>query len=101
VRYGFSKKADLRCVPVLEGTDEVRPHFHLMIDKPDCVTNEQFHALISHEWALTRWGHARVDIKSAHNTKGWLGYIFKLRSKADYAASIDWTNVRLFTPTRV
>jgi hypothetical protein len=93
-RRGLSKTKGLQCVPVLEGNDDVREHLHLIIDKPACVGIEEFHALISAEWSRTHWGHARVDIRPCYDTEGCLKYYLKLCTKSDYAAAIDWTNVR-------
>lgn len=93
-RYGFSKSESLQCAPVLEGDDYTRPHFHLVIDKPHCVTREQFEALIYHEWPRTHWGHRRLTIEPCYDTAGCLSYFLKLRTKSDYGAAIDWTNVR-------
>lgn len=90
--YGFQKKAELQCVPVLEGDDVVRPHFHLMLDRPACIGPEEYGELIAYEWSRTHWGNQRVTIEPCRNEDGWLSYITKLRTKSDYAAAIDWTN---------
>ena len=34
--YGFRKKAELQCLPIFED-DRVRPHLHLMLDRPECI----------------------------------------------------------------
>lgn len=93
-RYGFPKTAELQCVPVLEGTDVVRPHFHLMLDRPACIEPEEYAALIAYEWSRTHWGHQLTKVEPCHNEIGWLNYISKSRTKSDYAAAIDWTNFR-------
>ena len=93
-RYGFPKTAELQCIPVLEGTDDVRDHFHLMLDRPACIDQEAYSALIAEEWSRTDWGMPRLTIKPCFNEQGWVDYITKLRTKSDYAAAIDWTNFR-------
>ena len=90
--YGFPKKAELQCVPIFEGNDAVRPHFHLMLDRPACIEAAEYASLLEDEWSCTHWGHQRADVKPCDDEDGWLDYISKLRTKTDYAAAIDWTN---------
>jgi hypothetical protein len=95
VRLGFSKHAALQRVPIFEGRQhQHRPHYHLMLDKPDCIETPEYETLIQHEWQRTRWGHQRVTVDACHDEDGWLNYITKLRTKEQYAASIDWTNFK-------
>lgn len=39
--YGFPKRAQLQCLPIFEGREGVRPHIHLMLDRPDCIQSEE------------------------------------------------------------
>ena len=95
VRLGFAKDGELQRVPIFEGREhEVRPHYHLMLDKPDCIETPQYESLIRYEWQRTRWGHQRVTVDACYDEDGWLRYISKLRTKEQYADSIDWTNFR-------
>jgi hypothetical protein len=89
--YGFRKKDDLQCLPIFED-DRVRPHLHLMLDRPQCIEAAEYADLLEYEWSRTHWGHERADIKPCDDEDGWLDYISKLRTKSDYAAAIDWTN---------
>ena len=91
---GLPKQAQLHCVPIFEGHDTVRPHLHLMLDRPNCIDAAEYAALIRHEWARTFWGHREVSVEPCHDDSGWLGYISKLRTKKEYADAIDWTNFR-------
>jgi hypothetical protein len=93
-RYGFPKQATLQCVPIIEGRDGVRPHIHLMLDKPDCIGVDEYAALIQRLWAGTYWGHEKVTVEPCHDDAGWLSYISKLRTKETYADAIDWTNFK-------
>jgi hypothetical protein len=90
--YGFPKRAELQCVPIFEGDDAVRPHFHLMLDRPACIEAAEYADLLERAWSRTYWGHQRTEIKPCDDEDGWLDYISKLRTKSDYAAAIDWTN---------
>lgn len=95
VRLGFAKDGELQRVPIYEGREyEVRPHYHLMLDKPECIETPQYQSLIQHEWQRTRWGHQRVTVDACHDENGWLSYITKLRTKEEYADSIDWANFK-------
>ncbi|MBC7832598.1 MAG: hypothetical protein H7Y62_11330 [Hyphomicrobium sp.] len=92
--YGYPKRAQLQCVPIFEGREGVRPHIHLMMDRPHCIAADEFADLIRFEWGRTFWGHEKVTIEPCHDAAGWLAYISKLRTKAEYADAIDWTNFR-------
>jgi hypothetical protein len=89
--FGFPKKAVLQCLPIFED-DEVRPHLHLMLDRPACIEAAEYADLLQYEWSRTDWALERADIKPCDDDDGWLDYISKLRTKSDYAAAIDWTN---------
>lgn len=91
-RHGFPKSAQLGCVPVFEGTDLVRTHVHLMLDRPNCIQSEEYAAMIEREWQRTRWGYRLVTVEPCYDDDGWLSYISKLRTKEEFADAIDWTN---------
>ena len=80
-RYGFPKRAPLRCVPVFEGTDIVRTHVHLMLDRPDCIQSDEYAKIIQREWQRTFWGHRLVTVELCHDNDGWLFYISKLQPR--------------------
>ena len=92
--YGLPKRSTLQRLPIFEGSDVVRPHVHLMLDRPVCVTDDGYAQLIQHEWPRTRWGNELVTVEPCTSAEGWLNYITKFRSKADYADAIDWTNFK-------
>ena len=96
VRLGFPKHAELQRVPIFEGdgAQAIRPHYHLLLDKPACIETPEFEALIQSEWARTRWGRQRVTVDACYDAAGPIDYITKLRTKENYADSIDWTNFR-------
>lgn len=91
-KTGLPKGYRPTCVPVLEGNDVVRRHYHLMIDKPDVVGPEEFALLISRTWRHTFWGHEHVTVRPCYDSSGWLWYMAKLRTKSRYPDSIDWMN---------
>ena len=92
--YGFPKRAQLQCVPIFEGHEGVRPHIHLMLDRPPCIEAGEYAELIRFEWARTFWGHEKLLSSRVTMMLDWLAYISKLRTKAEYADAIDWTNFR-------
>jgi hypothetical protein len=96
VKRGFTKHAELQRVPIYEGgrTQGIRPHYHLVLDKPDCIQTPEYETLIQSEWARTRWGHHRVTVEACYDAAGSLDYITKLRTKEHYPDSIDWTNFK-------
>jgi hypothetical protein len=92
--YGFPKRDVLQRLPIFEGTDQVRMHIHMMLDRPDCIEADCYAELIQREWSHTYWGHELVTVEPCTSAEGWLEYITKFRSKADYADAIDWTNFK-------
>lgn len=96
VVYGKSSKRfgrRVRAVPVLEGGLGQRLHYHAIIDCPRADLLNAYPQLIEQCWQKTDWGYDEVRV-TADADEGWLNYITKLRSKSDFAESIDWMNVR-------
>ena len=93
LRHGLSKNAILFFLPIFEGRDNrTRPHNHLMLDVSASVDTQTLRSIIRHAWGRTDWGHKRITVDYCRNPQGWLEYITKLRSKENYADSIDWMN---------
>lgn len=90
-RYGLK----LPTIPVLEGGQEKRFHYHLVIDFPPSADLNEVYPLIVCEWQNTQWGYGRTDVQSAYHENGWIDYITKLHSKSDIMDSIDWQNIHL------
>ncbi len=86
--YGFRKKDELQCLPIFED-DEVRPHLHLMLDRPACIEAAEYADLLEHEWSRTHWGHQRAEIKPCYDDEGWRDYISKVRTKCEPACNFD------------
>ncbi len=82
----------LPIIPVLEGGNGQRLHYHLIIDLPHSVTLDEVYPLFISEWTKTQWGYGQVHIQPCLD-KGWLNYITKLKSKIDVGESIDWMNL--------
>lgn len=89
-RYGRG----VRVLPVLEGGDSKRLHYHAVIDclRPSLV--QEFPSTVADTWRGTMWGYAQTDIRPDAD-RGWLNYITKFRDKPDFGSAIDWVNVRL------
>ena len=47
--------------------------------------------MIEQCWQQTDWGYNQVHV-TADADSGWVRYMTKLRSKPDFASSIDWMN---------
>ena len=82
----------LPIIPVLEGGNGHRLHYHLIIDLPVSVTLDEVYPLFVTEWTKTDWGYGQVHIQPCRD-EGWLNYITKLKSKIDVGESIDWMNL--------
>lgn len=94
------KKAKIReshhfaVVPVFETFADGTFHSHLAITKPNWLSDAVFETIIRDAWSRTRWGAKQIDVRPNADL-GWLDYILKLRTKKDFADSIDWDNVRI------
>jgi hypothetical protein len=89
-RYGKS----VSVIPIMEGGDDKRLHYHAMIDCPADHLQEAFPDAIASSWRSTQWGYDQIDVQPQAD-EGWLAYMTKLRDKADFASAIDWINVHL------
>lgn len=97
-RSAFGKAAQrfgkgMAVVPILEGTQDKRLHYHALIDCPGQL-NGSFQSEIVRHWAATDWGYHQIDCQQDADT-GWLNYITKFRDKSDFVSSIDLMNIRL------
>lgn len=97
-RSAFGKAAQrygkgLAVVPIMEGTQDKRLHYHAIIDCPEQF-NGSFQSEIVRHWQATNWGYHQTDVQHGAD-HGWLNYITKFRDKADFVASIDLMNLRL------
>ena len=81
------------CLPILEGGNGKRLHYHLLLDCPRISLVENYPLLINELWRETQWGYVQTDCRSDADS-GWLNYITKHRDKPDFAKSIDWMNYR-------
>lgn len=88
----FGKR--IPCFVVMEGDSVHRHHLHLLIDKPQRFSLEQFTEVVRDSWSKTPFGHNEIDAKPVRD-QGWLRYILKRRSKTDFTSSIDWENTHL------
>jgi hypothetical protein len=82
-------------IPVLEQNASGRFHYHLAINRPEVLSNNEFDALVRVFWLRTHWGHREIDCGPADS--GWLYYVAKEYSKATYDLSFDWENFH-YTP---
>lgn len=80
-------------IPVLEGGQFKRLHYHLAIDCPRDNLKEEFPQLVQRLWSRTQWGYDEVDIQ-ADADNGWISYMTKFRDKHSLEYAIDWTNLR-------
>lgn len=92
--YGTSSKRfgrRVRAIPVLEGGAGLRLHYHAMIDCPREELATVYPQMIEQCWQQTDWGYDQVHVTTGADL-GWVRYMTKLRSKRDFACSIDWMN---------
>lgn len=89
----FNKRVPL--IPVLEGGNGKRLHYHCMIECPRDDLRAGFPDLLASLWRQTPWGYDQIDIQpNADN--GFINYISKIRDKPNYADAVDWDNYHTF-----
>jgi len=88
----FGRK--LQVIPVLEGGQHQRLHYHLLIDLPPSVGLDKAYPLFVEQWLRTPWGYGQTHVQQCYD-EGWLDYITKLRSKPNIADSIDLQNLHM------
>jgi hypothetical protein len=82
----------LRVIPVIEGGNDKRWHYHTIIDCPRPAEYFEFAQLIRRSWVRTDWGYNQIKIRFDADF-GWIRYMMKSRDKQDgLADSIDWMN---------
>jgi hypothetical protein len=77
-----SKKQRIPILPVLERNAEGRLHYHAIIDVPKGV-DHRFLIKLDSIWRGSHMGYKETDFQIAED-QGWVRYILKPRSKADY-----------------
>ena len=95
-RYGKR----LPVIPVIEGGNGSRLHYHAVIECPRDDLELRFKSLIRSSWLKTQWGHREIDIKIDAN-EYWLHYISKEYDKPEYDLSIDWLNYYNPSPSAI
>lgn len=89
-RYGKR----LTVVPIIEGTRDVRPHYHCIIDNPFPERDREFVETLKESWNKTLLGQSKVQVEPMESNK-WISYITKLSSKSNIRESVDWENISL------
>jgi len=86
-RYGKRLKSFV----VMEGNKNIRHHIHMILERPNRISYEEFCYLVSDSWNKTTFGYSHIDIQKMSNS-GWSKYILKCRTKTDVLSDIDWEN---------
>lgn len=87
-------------MPLLEGGNGKRLHYHAAIDCPRDDLHDDFHAILFSCWLKTDWGYWEHDVQAGADA-GWIDYISKTRDKPVFADAIDWSNCHLPIDRRV
>ena len=86
---------ELKMLVVKEVSIHQRLHLHTIIEMPQRINFEKFITLIKQCWEKTLFGHQQIHIEkptSYQRELGWLTYIMKSKSKADFSECIDLDN---------
>lgn len=82
----------VQVIPVLEGGEHTRLHYHCVIDCPRAELSDSYSNLIGECWLQTDYGYDQIDVQPRSDS-GWVNYISKFRTKSEFDQSIDWTNL--------
>ncbi len=82
----------VQVIPVLEGGELTRLHYHCVIDCPRAELTETFPDMIRKCWLHTDYGYDQIDVQPRSDS-GWVNYISKFRTKSEFDQSIDWINL--------
>lgn len=82
----------LPVIPVLEGTQTKRMHYHAIIDCPRDDLKDRFPFMIEDAWSKTKFGYRQVHIRPDCG-RIWTKYISKMNDKPSIADAIDWENL--------
>ena len=84
------------CFAVYEGTTDVRPHYHLCLDRPANIHVRMVRVRDTkrHGTPLTL-ATIRSISSLVQTVDGWIKYMTKRQTKTDFTSSIDWNNTQL------
>lgn len=83
-------------IPVTEGNSVIRLHTHMVLERPEHRSFDEFEILIAKSWSKTNFGYNDIKIKPIDDYDGWMNYLFKNKSKGEgLQSSVDWANVKL------
>ncbi len=83
----FGRK--LKVIPVIEMSAWDRLHYHLSLEKPDFISEEQFTQLLFSSWMKTDFARREIDVQKIYSS-GWTSYCLKGR---DPLQAIDFENL--------
>ena len=90
-RYG----KQLKSFVVMEGTSTNKQHhIHMILEKPNRYSFDEFKEVINQSWSKTKWGNHHTDIQTMSDN-GWLLYLLKDQTKVDLLSDIDWENTHI------
>ena len=82
-------------IPILETNAEGRLHYHLTVDRPATMSDQDFDMLLYLTWTSMTWGYHEYDFRPNADQR-WVSYGLKYGSKPDYHNAIDLQNLRLY-----
>ena len=72
----------LGVVPILENSLNNRLHYHLILECPKVISNDDFKQLIEICWKKTKFGYGQTDVQNIYSG-GWVDYITKFKFSED------------------
>lgn len=93
----LSKCKRLKCFPFFEGRPNGNPrlHYHIIIEKPPHISDDNFINFLKISWKNTDWGDQQTHIEKIYNYDGWLKYCSKYVTTNEGNLNIDFENLWL------
>lgn len=85
----------LRVVPIIEKSLDGRLHYHVAIEPPAHLDNDEFCRLAMLIWLKTPLGYGHGDV-APHADAGWIDYMTKKRSKNGFEHYFDCIDTDAF-----
>jgi glutaredoxin-related protein len=73
-------------IPIIEFSQNSRLHYHLIMERPERISDVLYPFMIDSCWGMTKFGHHQVDIQKTYSSE-WIDYITKFKSSDD---QVDW-----------
>lgn len=87
----------LKVIPILEKSESGRWHYHVAMEAPAFLDDDEFANMAMEAWLRTDLGYGNGEI-STNVDGGWIIYMTKLRGKSGLEQFLDCIDTDAFYP---